>query len=79
LSKVSCRTFLHVAVEHLAKIYIHEITTNEFQIAFTLLLKLLADKSFDFNQAGTIFIVCGRLLRQMVMLFRRTVYNSLTE
>jgi len=49
LSKVSCRTFLHVAVEHLAKIYIHEITTNEFQIAFTLLLKLLADKSFDLS------------------------------
>jgi len=49
LSKVSCRTFLHVAVEHLVKIYIHEITTNEFQIAFTLLLKLLADKSFDLS------------------------------
>lgn len=37
------------AVDHLAKIYIHEISTNEFQITFTLLLKLLADKSFDLS------------------------------
>lgn len=37
------------AVDHLAKIYIHEISINEFQIAFSLLQKLLADKSLDIS------------------------------
>lgn len=36
-------------VEHLSKVYIDEISINEFQISYMLLLKLLDDKSLDFS------------------------------
>lgn len=46
------------AVEHLATIYIHNISANEAYITFTLLLKLLGNKSLDISIRLELFSFC---------------------